>query len=91
MKPRGQSQTVRRSVALPKGLVDEVTAMAPREIRQNLNRLVTMALKEYVARQKARRFEEAMARMASDPAIRSEGAAISKEFAVCESDGLKDG
>jgi hypothetical protein len=90
MKTKNRIQTVRRSVALPKSLVDEVTALAPPEARKNLNRLVTVALRDYAARQKAHAFAEAMARMASDPAIRNEDASISVEFRVCESDGLKD-
>lgn len=90
MKTRNRLQTVRRSVALPRSLVDEVTALAPPQERKNLNRLVTVALKDYAARQKARAFEEAMARMAADPAIRSEAASISREFNLCDSDGLKD-
>jgi hypothetical protein len=90
MKSKILSQTIRRSIALPKSLVDEVTALAPAHARNNLNRLVTIALKDFAARQKARAFEEAMARMAADPAIRCEGSSISREFRVCESDGLKD-
>ncbi len=39
----------------------------------------------------ARDSEEVMARMAADPAIRSESAAISREFAAAEADGLKNG
>jgi hypothetical protein len=90
MKTKNRSQIVRRSVALPKSLVDEVIALAPPEVRKNLNRLVTVALEDFAARQRARTFEEAMARMATDPAIRGENASISGEFRVCESDGLKD-
>jgi hypothetical protein len=90
MRTHNRSPIVRRSVALPRSLVDEVTAFAPAHIRNNLNQLVTVALKDFVARQKAQAFDEAMARMAADPAIRSEGASISREFSVCESDGLKD-
>ena len=90
MKAKNRSQTVRRSFALPKSLVDEVTALAPAHARKNLNRLVTVALRDFAARQKERAFEEAMARMAADPAIRSEDASISREFSVCESDGLRD-
>lgn len=90
MKTRAASQTIRRSVALPKILVDEVTALAPANLRNNLNRLVTVALRDFAARQKARVFEDAMARMATDAAIRGEDASISREFRVCESDGLKD-
>lgn len=90
MKTKAFPKTVRRSVALSRQLVDEVTAVAPPELRQNLNRLVSLALQEYAAARKARAFEEAMARMASDPAMRTECRAIAGEFAVTDGDGLKD-
>jgi len=80
--------TVRRSVALPRILVEEVTAVAPPGMQGNLNRLVTVALKEFVARRKARAFRLSMAEMAADPAIRKENAAIAAEFASAENDGL---
>ena len=89
MKAKTSSKTVRRSVALSRQLVDEVTAAAPPELRHNLNRLVSVALREFATHQKARAFDEAMARMADDPAIRAECAAISREFAATEADGLK--
>ena len=89
MKAKAESRIVRRSVALPRALVEEASAVAPSELRQNLNRLVTIALQEYTARRKEQAFEQAMARMAADPAIRAECAAISKIFAVAEADGLK--
>ncbi len=38
----------------------------------------------------ARAFEEAITKMATDPAIRVECAAISRDFAITEADGLKD-
>ena len=84
-----QRKTVRRSVALPRHLIDEVTAVAPPELGQNLNRLVTVALQEFAAKRKARAFEEAVRQMAADPAIRSECAAIEGDFRVTEADGLK--
>lgn len=92
MRTKGKSatRTVRRSVALSRQLVEDVGALAPPELRQNLNRLVTVALQQFAAQQKARAFEEAMARMATDPAIRAECAAISRDFAVAEADGLKN-
>jgi hypothetical protein len=68
--------------------VDEVTALAPAELHGNLNRLVTTALKEYAAARKRQTFEEAMARMAADPAIRAASDAISKSFETAETDGL---
>jgi hypothetical protein len=88
MKTSQAANTVRRSVALPRGLVEEVTAVAPPDLQGNMNRLVTVALREFVARRKARAFRRAMAAMASDPAIQAENAAIAREFAAAEGDGL---
>ncbi len=82
MKRKVSPQTIRRSIALPRALVEHATAVAPRELRQDWNRLVTVALQEYVAGRRERAFEEAMARMAADPAIRAECAAISRTSAV---------
>ena len=90
MKTKTSPKTIRRSVALPSRLVEEATAKAPRDLRENFNRLVTVALQEFVARQTTRTFEDAMTRMAADPAIRTECAAIGRDFAVAEPDGLKD-
>ena len=90
MKTKPLPKTVRRSVALPRHLVEEVSALAPQDLRQNFNRLVTVALQEFAARQTTRTFEEAMAQMAADPAIRTECAAICRDFAIAEADGLKD-
>jgi hypothetical protein len=83
-----RSPVVRRSVALPEQLVREALAWAPPESAGNLNRLVAESLAEFVARKKACAFEEAMAAMAADPAIRKECATIAKEFACADLDGL---
>ncbi len=90
MKTKNLPKTVRRSVALSRQLIQEVSALAPPELRQNFNRLVTVALQEFTARRKALNFEEAMAQMAADPAIRAECGSIAREFATAETDGLKD-
>jgi hypothetical protein len=90
MKTKTSPKTIRRSVALSRQLVEEVSALAPQDLRQNFNRLVAVALREFAARQTTRTFEEAMAQMAADPAIRAECAAISRDFAAAEADGLKD-
>lgn len=90
MKTQIVTTTVRRSVALPRRLVEEVTAVAPPGLQNNLNRLVTVALQEFVARRRERAFRQAMAEMASDPAIRRASAEITREFADAESDGLPD-
>ena len=88
MKKMARPKTIRRSVALPRQLVSEVAALAPSELRSNLNRLVTVALQEFAARRKSMAFEEAMARMAADPAIRRECERIAEQFAVADQDGI---
>ncbi len=90
MKTKASPKTIRRSVAISRQLVEEVSALAPQDLRQNFNRLVTLALQEFAARRTARTFEETMAQMAADPAIRAECATISRDFATAEADGLKD-
>lgn len=65
MKGKLRTRKVRRSVALSHHLIEEVKAAAPPELRENLNRLVTVALQEFAAKRKERTFEEAMARMAA--------------------------
>lgn len=90
MKKTPQSRTVRRSVALPRRLVDEATALASPDQKQNFNSLVRFALQEFAARRKASAFEEAMARMARDPAIRRESSGIDRHFAGADADGLGD-
>ena len=82
------SNTVRRSVALPRRLVEEVLRIAPVDAASNWNRLVVTALEEYAARQRRSRLEEAMAAMAADPAIRSETKSINTFFRKAERDGL---
>lgn len=93
MKPRilrkAAHKTIRRSVALPRQLIDEASAVAPPELRQNLNRLVTVALQEFAAKRQERAFEQAIAQMAADPAIQAECAVIAQEFTAAEADGLK--
>ena len=71
-------------------LAEEAVQVAPRGLRDNLNRLVVVSLEEFVARRRAAAFEEAMARMAGDPAIRRECAQIAAEFGPSILDGLRD-
>jgi hypothetical protein len=87
--PKKAHKTIRRSVALPRQLVNEASAVAPPELRQNLNRLVTVALQEFAAKRRERAFEQAIAQMAADPAIQAECAAITKDFTDAEADRLK--
>ena len=80
--------TIRRSIALPNELVEELLTVAPPELRNNFNRLVTFVLIDFTKRQKKYQFETAMAEMADDPAIRKECSVLSEEFTVAENDGL---
>ncbi len=89
MKAKAAAKTIRRSVALSRQLVEEVTTVAPPDLRHNVNRLITVALQEFAARRKGRAFEEAMARMAADPAIQAECQSMARDFAIAETDGLK--
>jgi len=88
MRTETLPKTIRRSFALPGRLVREATTASPPELKGNLNRLVTVALQEYVARLRQREFESAISRMAADPAIRRENARIGKAFRKTDGDGL---
>lgn len=87
MKSASQS-TIRRSIAVPNELVEELRTVAPPELRDNFNRLVTFILMDFTRRQKKYQFEAAMAEMANDPAIQEVSAGLSEEFTETENDGL---
>jgi len=90
MKRRPTATTLRRSVALPSALIGELNSVAPPELRTNLNRLVIVSLQEYVARRRREEFDRAIAAMAGDPQVRAECAAIARDFAATEADGLRN-
>jgi len=85
---RKRSNVVRRSVALPTRLVEQVSEAAPPEYRGNLNAVVRTALEEYVRNRRREAFDEEMERMAADPQIRAENEAIHREFEGTLADGL---
>jgi len=80
--------TIRRSIVLPNELVEELRAVAPPELHDNFNRLVTFILVDFTKRQKKYQFETAMAEMAKDPAIREICSVLCEEFKGAEDDGL---
>ena len=88
MKRRPPATTLRRSVALPTALIGELDSVAPPELRANFNRLVILSLREYVARRRRQEFDSAVAAMAGDPQVQAECAAIARDFAATEMDGL---
>jgi hypothetical protein len=78
-------------VALPSALLGELNSVAPPELRTNFNRLAIVSLQEYIARRRRQEFDAAVAAMAEDPQVQAECAAIAKDFAATEMDGLRDG
>lgn len=91
MKSQTKSALVRRSIALPKELVEEAKSVSPSELKENFNRLVIVALENFTARRKKKAFEETMNQMGSDPEILNECRIIKKEFHKTEKDGLNLG
>jgi len=63
-----KSGTLRRSFALPRHLVEAARELSDPSLRDNLNRLVTVALGEYVTRRKKELFKMEMAKMAAESA-----------------------
>jgi hypothetical protein len=91
MKRHKPATTIRRSVALPSALIGELNSVAPPELRTNLNRMVILSLQEYISRRRRQEFDRAVAAMAQDPQVQAECAAIARDFAASEMDGLGNG
>ena len=86
MKPtvKSKGKVIRRSVAIPSQLLEEIHNVTEPALRTNFNRLVVTALRDYSARKKEEAFENQMAQMAADPGIRSEMEQISMESSYTE-------
>jgi len=91
MEDKKGTVAIRRSVALPKSLVNEAMAMAPDEPKKNFNRVVVLALSEFIASRKREAFAKSMEMMAADAAVVSECSVIQRAFMPTETDGLADG
>jgi hypothetical protein len=72
-------------------VVAEARAVAPEKLRDNLNRLVVVSLREYAEHRRAEAFLKAMEQMGADPAILTECKRIEHEFGGTEADGLDNG
>jgi metal-responsive CopG/Arc/MetJ family transcriptional regulator len=75
-------------VSLPPDLVEAAFESAPEELKQNFNRLVRTALEHYIEARRTREFEKQMEAMAADLDVQHEVAAINREFASADADGL---
>ena len=89
MKQSIRLSSIRRSVALLRALVKNLSALAPTERVGDWSRLMTVALREYAARRRALAFESQMAAMAADRGVQGECAIIGREFSVADLDGLR--
>jgi hypothetical protein len=91
MKASKASKSIRRSVALPESLATEAMAVAPDEQKKNFNRVVVLALTEFIAARKRKAFAKSMEMMAADREVVSECAVIQAGLQETEMDGLTDG
>ena len=82
------SSVVRRSVALPKTLVQEAVAASPPELRGNWNRLMRTALERYVDELRERHIDEQILEMGKDPHVLADCRRMNAEFAQTDADGL---
>jgi hypothetical protein len=87
-KKSKQAGSVRRSIVLPRVLLEEAMKAAPGDLRTNFNRLIRTVLEEFLARAREQRFSASMAEMAADPEIRRVNKQIGEEFRAAEEDGL---
>jgi len=85
---KNSEKAVRRSVALPRKLVEEAQRTAPASLRGNFNQLVVVSLKFWIEMRKRQELENEIALMARDPGICNENANILLEFEQTELDGL---
>jgi hypothetical protein len=68
--------------------VEVARELSEPDLRDNLNRMVTIALEEYVTSRRRALFKAEMAKMAADPDIQTELSRIQGEFEGAEMDGL---
>lgn len=90
MAGANSSAIIRRSIAIPRALVDELNAVVTETERVSFNRLVTAALKAYIKARRRQAFIADLERMAADPEVQREFRAIDREFRCTEMDGLND-
>lgn len=89
LKAKPSSSVVRRSVALPRLLVEEAAAAAPPELRDNWNRLVRTALELYVEERRERLIDDRILEIGKDPHVLADVRRINADFAQTDADGLR--
>jgi hypothetical protein len=81
---RGRSLAKKVIKTHARQLLSEHDHMKPKTLRKAANKTIS-------AKRRGRAFERAIARMAADPVMRAECAAITKDFRFAEADGLRHG
>ncbi len=80
--------SLRRSVAVPRQLAEDALRAAHEEA-DNFNRVVVLALREFVARRNRRAFAREMDEMGRDPQILEVSQELESAFRVTDLDGLE--
>ena len=80
--------TVRRSIALPRKLVEDAKSVAPRSIKKTLIDWSWWPWRIFPRARRKQTFEEAMKRMGGDPEISAQCQTIVRGFGETEGDGL---
>jgi hypothetical protein len=88
-RPASKQPILRRSVALPQGLVKLAQSYLPPEQRGNLNGLVKQALEDFVRQHRRDEFWRSVELMAKDPMVIAENKRFLEETAYLDEDGLK--
>ena len=85
---RKRPPVVRRTVAVPRALVDEAQSYSNDPTKTSFNDLIVLALQEYVENRRALAFAQALTEMATDPQILEQSRRIDAELQPVEADGL---
>lgn len=88
-RPASKQPVLRRSVALPQGLVKLAQSFLPPEQRSNLNGLVKQALEDFVRQHRYEELRKSLQALSQDQRAMAEMKRISDDFAGTERDGLK--
>jgi hypothetical protein len=89
VKAKQASETITVTIRMPASVMEEARRLAPARLRRSTTRLLQAGLKLLIVQRKRELFAKGMRRMARDPQARAEDRKISKEFEVCDNDGLE--
>ena len=88
MKNHAKRHVIHRSFTIDDALVKQAQHVVPAAVAGNLNRMVTVALTELVAKYERLLFGQQIAAMAADPAVSRESKKATADFKITDPDGL---